>query len=171
MARIVSTSGGLSAGEVPAAIGGALIFAGSDPATPRPALATGVKVTFEGEGAPGETTYDYVLVAIGRRPTPPIAGLDQTRVQVNGRGFIQTDLQRRTEEPTIFAIGDIARRPSLGLGLYLAHEIIEEHAGSLEITDRRGGGTQVTIRLPLDVEPRPKARRRRGATAGAGGGA
>jgi dihydrolipoyl dehydrogenase len=73
----------------------------------------GVKVTFEGEGAPGETTYDYVLVSIGRRPTPPIAGLDKTRAQVNRRGFVQTDLQRRTEEPSIFAIGDVAGEPML----------------------------------------------------------
>jgi dihydrolipoamide dehydrogenase len=76
-------------------------------------METAVKVTFEGEGAPGETTYDYVLVSIGRRPTPPITGLDRTRVQVNRRGFIQTDLQRRTEEPTIFAIGDVAGEPML----------------------------------------------------------
>jgi dihydrolipoyl dehydrogenase len=73
----------------------------------------GVKVTFEGEGAPGETTYDYVLVSIGRRPTPPIDGLEKTRAQVNKRGFMQTDMQRRTEEPTIFAIGDIAGEPML----------------------------------------------------------
>ena len=77
------------------------------------ALDNGVKVTFEGDGAPGETTYDYVLVSIGRRPTPPMEGLDKTRVQVTARGFIQTDLQRRTEEPTIFAIGDIAGEPML----------------------------------------------------------
>jgi dihydrolipoamide dehydrogenase len=77
------------------------------------AAESGVKVTYEGEGAPGETTYDYALVAIGRRPTPPTAGLERTRVQVNQRGFIQTDLQRRTEEPTIFAIGDIAGEPML----------------------------------------------------------
>ncbi len=73
----------------------------------------GVKVTFEGEGAPGETTYDYVLVSIGRRPTPPIEGLDKTHAQINKRGFIQTDMQRRTEEPTIFAIGDVAGEPML----------------------------------------------------------
>jgi dihydrolipoamide dehydrogenase len=77
------------------------------------AIDTGVKVTFEGEGAPGETTYDYVLVSIGRRPTPPIDGLDKTKVQVTARGFIQTDMQRRTEEPTIFAIGDVAGEPML----------------------------------------------------------
>jgi len=77
------------------------------------AIDNGVKVTFEGDGAPGETTYDYVLVSIGRRPTAPIDGLDKTRAQVTSRGFIQTDLQRRTEEPTIFAIGDIAGEPML----------------------------------------------------------
>jgi dihydrolipoamide dehydrogenase len=82
-------------------------------ATDGGASAPGVKVTFEGDGAPGETTYDYVLVSIGRRPTPPIAGLDKTHAQVNQRGFIQTDLQRRTEEPSIFAIGDIAGEPML----------------------------------------------------------
>jgi len=59
-----------------------------------------------------------------------------------------------------FATGDLVRRPSLGLGLYLAHEIIEEHAGTLDIADRRGGGTLVTIRLPLHTEGQPKARRR-----------
>jgi dihydrolipoamide dehydrogenase len=73
----------------------------------------GVKVTFEGEGAPGETTYDYVLVSIGRRPNAKIPGIDRTKVQVNARGFIQTDLQRRTDERTIFAIGDVAGEPML----------------------------------------------------------
>lgn len=72
-----------------------------------------VKVSFEGETAPGETTYDYVLVSIGRRPNARIEGLDRTRVQVNERGFIQTDMQRRTEEPSIFAIGDVAGEPML----------------------------------------------------------
>ena len=73
----------------------------------------GVSVTFEGEGAPPEATYDYVLVSIGRRPNTRIPGLDKTRVQVNDRGFIQTDFQRRTDEPTIFAIGDVAGEPML----------------------------------------------------------
>ena len=73
----------------------------------------GVNVTFEGEGAPPEATYDYVLVSIGRRPNTKIPGLDKTRVQVNDRGFIQTDFQRRTDEPTIFAIGDVAGEPML----------------------------------------------------------
>ncbi len=73
----------------------------------------GVKVTFEGEGAPKEATYDYVLFAIGRRPNATIAGLDKTKVKVDAKGFIETDNQRRTAEPTIFAIGDVAGEPML----------------------------------------------------------
>ena len=73
----------------------------------------GIKVTFEGEGAPKEVTYDYVLVAIGRRPNATIAGLDKTKVKVDAKGFIETDGQRRTAEPTIFAIGDVAGEPML----------------------------------------------------------
>jgi len=52
-------------------------------------------------------------VSIGRRPNARVPGLDRTRVQVTDRGFIQTDLQRRTDEPTIFAIGDVAGEPML----------------------------------------------------------
>jgi dihydrolipoamide dehydrogenase len=75
--------------------------------------ASSVTVTFEGEGAPGEATYDYVLVSIGRRPNAKIEGLDRTRVKVDAKGFIETDGQRRTAEPTMFAIGDVAGEPML----------------------------------------------------------
>lgn len=74
---------------------------------------SGVTVGLEGADIPGELTYDYVLVSIGRRPNARIPGLERTRVQVTDRGFIQTDLQRRTDEPTIFAIGDVAGEPML----------------------------------------------------------
>jgi dihydrolipoamide dehydrogenase len=86
----------------------------------------GIKVTFEasGEGdrsdrrgapsgAPSEQTFDRVLVAIGRRPNSKIPGLDKTAVKIDGRGFIEHDGQRRTAEPTIFTIGDVAGEPML----------------------------------------------------------
>lgn len=72
-----------------------------------------VTVNFEGEGAPKEATYDYVLVSIGRRPNAKIEGLDKTKVKVDAKGFIETDGQRRTAESTIFAIGDVAGEPML----------------------------------------------------------
>jgi dihydrolipoamide dehydrogenase len=73
----------------------------------------GIRVTFEGEVAEKEQVFDRVLVAIGRRPNSKIPGLETTRVKVDEKGFIETDPQRRTAEPTIFAIGDVAGEPML----------------------------------------------------------
>ncbi len=72
-----------------------------------------VTVSLEGPNGASQATFDYVLVSIGRRPNARVPGLEKTRVQVTDRGFIQTDFQRRTEEPTIFAIGDVAGEPML----------------------------------------------------------
>ena len=74
----------------------------------------GLSVSFEGKNAPGEPQiFDRVLVAVGRRPNSAIDGLDKTRAKVNQRGFIEVDSQRRTAEPAIFAIGDVAGDPML----------------------------------------------------------
>jgi dihydrolipoamide dehydrogenase len=73
----------------------------------------GIRVTFEGDVDPKEQVFDRVLVAVGRRPNSKIPGLDTTRVKVDGKGFIETDGQRRTAEPSIFAIGDVAGEPML----------------------------------------------------------
>src|SRR5262245_12227412 len=73
----------------------------------------GIRVTFEGDLEEKEQVFDRVLVAIGRRPNSKIPGLETTRVKVDQKGFIETDPQRRTAEPSIFAIGDVAGEPML----------------------------------------------------------
>ena len=75
--------------------------------------AGGIRATFEGDVSPKEQTFDRVLVAVGRRPNSDIPGLDTTRVKVDKKGFIAIDGQRRTDEPSIFAIGDVAGEPML----------------------------------------------------------
>jgi dihydrolipoamide dehydrogenase len=77
------------------------------------ALEHGVAVTFDGEGKSGDQTFDRVLISIGRKPNSAIPGLEKTRVQVDSRGFIVTDPSRRTGEPSIYAIGDVAGDPML----------------------------------------------------------
>ena len=78
-------------------------------------VSDGVRVVLDGGGgaAPSEETFDCVLVSIGRRPNSEIPGLERTAVQVDRRGFIVVDAQRRTAEPSIFAIGDVAGEPML----------------------------------------------------------
>jgi dihydrolipoamide dehydrogenase len=75
--------------------------------------AAGVRVTLEGKVDPKEQLFDRVLVSVGRRPNSAIPGLERTHVQVDQRGFIMVDEQRRTHEPSIFAIGDVVGEPML----------------------------------------------------------
>lgn len=72
----------------------------------------GIRVKFEGKHA-GEHVYEKLLVAVGRTPNSKDLGLENTKVQVNKRGFVEVDAKRQTAEPTIYAIGDIAGDPML----------------------------------------------------------
>ena len=78
----------------------------------------GITVAFEGaaEGQAAEiptTTFDRVLVAVGRSPNGNKIGADKAGVSVTDRGFIPVDRQMRTNVPHIFAIGDIVGNPML----------------------------------------------------------
>jgi dihydrolipoamide dehydrogenase len=74
----------------------------------------GIRVTLEGPGGQGTPqVFDQVLVAVGRTPNSQGLGLETTRVIIDARGFVQVDAQRRTAEPTIYAIGDVAGEPML----------------------------------------------------------
>ena len=87
----------------------------------------GVRVTFEGKVEPKEQLFDRVLVSVGRRPNSSIPGLEKTQVQVDQRGFIMVDEQRRTHEPSIFAIGDVVGEPML------AHKASHEGRVAVEV--------------------------------------
>jgi dihydrolipoamide dehydrogenase len=91
------------------------------------AEANGIRVTFEGKADPKEQLFDRVLVAVGRRPNSKIPGLERTHVQVDQRGFIMVDEQRRTHEPSIFAIGDVVGEPML------AHKASHEGRVAVEV--------------------------------------
>jgi dihydrolipoamide dehydrogenase len=86
-----------------------------------------VEVTFEGPGKFGHERFDRVLVSVGRRPVTQGLGLENTAVQVNQRGFISCDKQQRTNDPHIFAIGDVAGDPML------AHKASHEARVAIEV--------------------------------------
>jgi dihydrolipoamide dehydrogenase len=64
-------------------------------------------------GATFDAKFDKVLVAIGRRPNSQGLGLENTKVIVTDKGFVQIDKACRTADPSIFAIGDVAGEPML----------------------------------------------------------
>jgi dihydrolipoamide dehydrogenase len=91
------------------------------------ATADGIKVSFEGQGAPAEETYDRVLVAVGRRPNGKLINAEAAGVQVDERGFIAVDQHMRTNVPNIFAIGDVVGNPML------AHKATHEAKVAAEV--------------------------------------
>ena len=73
----------------------------------------GVRAALSGGSGTEERRFDRVLIATGRRPNSADLGLDATRALVTARGFVEVDTQRRTAEPSIYAIGDVAGEPML----------------------------------------------------------
>lgn len=86
-----------------------------------------IEVTFEGPGKFGHERFDRVLVSVGRRPVSQGLGLETTNIQINPKGFIVCDKQQRTNEPHIFAIGDVAGDPML------AHKASHEAKVAIEV--------------------------------------
>ena len=97
------------------------------------ATAEGIEVTFEGEGAPAPQTYDLVLQAVGRSPNGKKIRADAAGIAVTDRGFIDVDIQMRTNVGHIFAIGDIVGQPMLAhKAVHEAHVAAEVIAGELQ---------------------------------------
>jgi dihydrolipoamide dehydrogenase len=72
-----------------------------------------VEVKLEGAELNGTFTYDRALVSIGRRPVTSGIGLENTKVKVNERGFVEVNDRQQTADPAILAIGDVAGEPML----------------------------------------------------------
>ena len=89
--------------------------------------ANGIRVSFDGaEVKEQEKVFDKVLVCVGRKPNSEIPGLDQTGVKVGQRGFIQVNKQLQTDDPAIYAIGDVVGEPML------AHKASHEGRTAIE---------------------------------------
>jgi dihydrolipoamide dehydrogenase len=87
----------------------------------------GLRVHFEGSGAPESDVFDAVLSAVGRKPNGAAIGAAEAGVYVDERGFIPVDKQQRTNVPTIFAIGDVVGQPML------AHKATHEAKVAAEV--------------------------------------
>jgi dihydrolipoamide dehydrogenase len=71
------------------------------------------EVTIEIEGKTQTLKAEKILVTVGRKPNSDQANLKAAGIQIDERGFIKVDAQRRTNIAHIFAIGDIAGQPML----------------------------------------------------------
>jgi dihydrolipoamide dehydrogenase len=79
-----------------------------------------IKVTTQVGGEQRDELYDRVLVSVGRAPNYIDLGLENTRVTKDDKGFIKCNAQQQTDDPNIYAIGDVNG------GMLLAHRASRE---------------------------------------------
>jgi dihydrolipoamide dehydrogenase len=69
--------------------------------------AAGAAVAYQDKsGKPQTISAEKVLLAVGRRPLTENVGLEKTKAKVE-RGFVHTNAYLETDEPRLYAIGDI----------------------------------------------------------------
>jgi dihydrolipoamide dehydrogenase len=66
-------------------------------------------------------------MSIGRKPDTTSLGLENTKVKTNQRGWINVNEQLQTDDPNIYAIGDIVGEPML------AHKASHEGRVAVEV--------------------------------------
>jgi dihydrolipoamide dehydrogenase len=81
----------------------------------------------EYDGNKIEELYDRVLVSVGRVPNSKDLGLQNTKVELDEKGFVKVNSQQQTTDPSIYAIGDIAG------GILLAHKAHKEARIAVEV--------------------------------------
>ncbi len=113
----------------------------------------GIRVSFapaqEGGEAPEPQVYDLVLQAVGRSPNGKKIGAEAAGVAVTERGFIDVDVQMRTNAPHIFAIGDIVGQPML------AHKAVHEGHVAAEVIAGELKGDEKLAKAAFDARVIP----------------
>jgi len=108
----------------------------------------GIEATFEGAVEKKVERFSRVLVSVGRRPNSDRLGLENTRAEIDPRGFVAVDAQRRTRDPHLLAIGDVAGQP------LLAHKAA--HEGKAAVEALAGAGTFEPRAIPAVVFTDPE---------------
>lgn len=95
------------------------------------------------DGAPaGHKGLVNIDISRGSGPRPPV----RVEVRDNGPGISAEDAER------VFEPFFTRRKKGTGLGLAITRRIIEAHNGSIRIAPHPGGGTVVTLELPIEGE-------------------
>ncbi len=104
--------------------------------------ADSVTVAVEAGGKTEDITVDRVIVAVGISPNTEGLGLENTKVKT-GRGHIQTNPMCETDEPGVYAIGDVTGAPWLAHkasheGVIVAEHIAGKHPHALNVRNIPG---------------------------------
>jgi dihydrolipoamide dehydrogenase len=71
------------------------------------------EITIDNNGKEETLRAEKILITVGRKPNSDQTNFKAAGLQIDEKGFIKVDAQRRTSVSHIFAIGDIAGQPML----------------------------------------------------------
>ena len=77
------------------------------------ASGNGLRAALSGDNVSGDFDFDAALVAVGRSPNSNGLGLMNTQVKTDANGFVIIDNDEKTDDPSIYAIGDVTEGPML----------------------------------------------------------
>jgi dihydrolipoamide dehydrogenase len=86
-----------------------------------------IQVKFKRKEQESVELYDRVLVSVGRVPNCTDLGLENTKVTRDERGFIKVNSRQQTDDPRIYAVGDVTG------GVLLAHKATKEARIAVEV--------------------------------------
>lgn len=109
-----------------------------------------IKVISETEGVQKEELFDKVLVSIGRTPNSFNLGLENTIIQKDEKSFIKVNDQQQTNDPAIYAIGDVAG------GLLLAHKASKEARIAVDAITGESHASHADLLIPAVVYTDPE---------------
>ena len=106
-----------------------------------------IKVDSEFNGEKLSELYDRVLVSVGRVPNSADLGLENTKAVLDEKGFVKVNSQQQTDDPSIYAIGDIAG------GILLAHKAHKEARNAIENIHGESGIFESIIPAVVFTDP------------------
>ena len=106
-----------------------------------------IKVESEFNGEKLSELYDRVLVSVGRVPNSADLGLENTKAVLDEKGFVKVNSQQQTDDPSIYAIGDIAG------GILLAHKAHKEARNAVENIHGESGIFESIIPAVVFTDP------------------
>jgi len=98
-----------------------------------------------------QATPEGGRVQVDVRPARKAGAVQHVQIEVadSGSGIPEENLEK------IFTPFFTTKEKGTGLGLAVAHRIIEDHGGTMEVTSQVGRGTTFVITLPLDPRNQP----------------
>jgi len=110
---------------------------------------SGVSVTLKNKTGTEQRDFDQVLISVGRNPNTNGLGLENTNVKINDKGFIIVDLEQKTNDPCISAIGDVTGDPML------AHKASHEAKVAVEVIKGKSANFENRV-IPAIVFTEPE---------------